>query len=1019
MENEQLYQWLQSANLEHYYPNFTKKNIKCETFLTFTMQDYGQVGITSLEDRKKLFHLLQQLKKSNVQIIQPQQPPPQPQIQQSNLSPSYSSLSASTPNIRPTFMQQQPISQGEDAIGDKIRNEMKNKIVEVLKQGNPYASREELLRKADDLEQSTFSSSTSRSYVANIAKILVSLPKSVQSTSPPTYSSNIPSSGSSGFIKKPIPTFTNNSSQSNGNEDLTQKVQQLLKQREIEKQRGNASPSPVIGQRFQSNISNFDTKVGLDDFEQEPPPRYNQQQQHQQQAFEFEEEEEEELEDEEYIPEDDEDYQVDNNDDFGELEDGNILDISDEEQEEDFEYVPENESLGFSINQMNINEQNLTYMDSPQKLVSPIIQSYQLQQQKEIQQQQQQQQQQQEALLLQQQQQQASLLLQKQQAILSPKKSAEEPEPFYLDMNEYGQRIRCCVRKRPLNKKEIARNEKDIIDALPKKDLHVNEPKIKLDLTKYTEKHKFVFDEVFDETANNYQVYLHTAYPLVDSIFHKGKATCFAYGQTGAGKTHTMIGNNDGLYALAARDIFHRLNTYFKGQLDVHISFFEIYGGKLFDLLHGRKLLACRSDEKQNVVVVGLGERQVNSAQELMNCIEEGNKIRSTGSTGVNADSSRSHAILQISLKNVKSKKLHGKFSFIDLAGSERGSDTTDNDKQTRKEGADINKSLLALKECIRALDQASKHTPFRQSTLTQVLKDSFIGNSRTVMIANIAPNQTAAEHTLNTLRYADRVKELGSTEGKEKKPISTYNIPAPLPPPDHLKTNNLNNLNLKPVVVEENYDDYEVQPVYQPVHQEPQMPPPSSSSKTTTPTIQSQNSTTINNNNASVPQTPQSKMKQPLSSSQVVQTPVQPNPVQTPVKTPATTNTTNISANITKLSTDCVNYHRQHLDQLADILKKEIMAINQFESNRNSPLEQYLIQMDQLLDSKQQLINSLKSTVSQSLSQLHQYQQQQQQMPPPSTPSSSFNSVQQTPTSQRDRSRSLMQPPRPSYFSK
>ncbi|EGC33210.1 hypothetical protein DICPUDRAFT_49064, partial [Dictyostelium purpureum] len=308
-------------------------------------------------------------------------------------------------------------------------------------------------------------------------------------------------------------------------------------------------------------------------------------------------------------------------------------------------------------------------------------------------------------------------------------------------MNEYGQRIRVCVRKRPLNKKELAKNEKDIIEVVPKKDLLVNEPKIKLDLTKYTEKHKFVFDEVFDETSNNYQVYLHTAYPLVDSIFHKGKATCFAYGQTGSGKTFTMIGNGDGIYALAARDIFHRLETYFKDQLEVYISFFEIYGGKLFDLLNERKKLACRENENQNVVIVGLGEKQVNSPQELMTCITDGNKIRSTGSTGVNADSSRSHAILQISLKNITTNKLHGKFSFIDLAGSERGSDTYDNDKQTRKEGADINKSLLALKECIRALDQSSKHTPFRQSTLTQVLKDSFIGNSRTVMIANISPN--------------------------------------------------------------------------------------------------------------------------------------------------------------------------------------------------------------------------------------------------------------------------------------
>lgn len=99
--------------------------------------------------------------------------------------------------------------------------------------------------------------------------------------------------------------------------------------------------------------------------------------------------------------------------------------------------------------------------------------------------------------------------------------------------------------------------------------------------------------------------------------------------------------------------------------------------------------------------------------------------------------------------------------SFIDLAGSERGADTLDQNRQTRMDGAEINKSLLALKECIRALDLEKKHTPFRGSKLTQVLKDSFTGNSKTTMIANISPAASCCEHTLNTLRYADRVKEL------------------------------------------------------------------------------------------------------------------------------------------------------------------------------------------------------------------------------------------------------------------
>jgi len=100
--------------------------------------------------------------------------------------------------------------------------------------------------------------------------------------------------------------------------------------------------------------------------------------------------------------------------------------------------------------------------------------------------------------------------------------------------------------------------------------------------------------------------------------------------------------------------------------------------------------------------------------------------------------------------------------SFIDLAGSERGADVIDTGKKTKQDGAEINKSLLALKECIRALDRAGKqHLPFRGSKLTQVLKDSFLGNSKTTMIANVSPALSCCEPTLNTLRYADRVKEL------------------------------------------------------------------------------------------------------------------------------------------------------------------------------------------------------------------------------------------------------------------
>ncbi|KAI3769063.1 hypothetical protein L6452_00159 [Arctium lappa] len=121
--------------------------------------------------------------------------------------------------------------------------------------------------------------------------------------------------------------------------------------------------------------------------------------------------------------------------------------------------------------------------------------------------------------------------------------------------------------------------------------------------------------------------------------------------------------------------------------------------------------------------------------------------------------------IYTCSISEIRSSSLkQQKISFIDLADSERGTDTTDNDRQTRIKGAEINKSLLALKECIRVLDNDQLHIPFRGSKLTEVLRDSFVGNSRTVMISCISPNAGSCEHTLNTLRYVDRVKSLSKS---------------------------------------------------------------------------------------------------------------------------------------------------------------------------------------------------------------------------------------------------------------
>lgn len=251
---------------------------------------------------------------------------------------------------------------------------------------------------------------------------------------------------------------------------------------------------------------------------------------------------------------------------------------------------------------------------------------------------------------------------------------------------------------------------------------------------------------------------------MISAAFRQTKITCFAYGQTGSGKTFTMMGNNDkripGLYLLSAVDVFNFLNKKEYSHLEIWVSFYEIYCNKLFDLLNEKNILQAREDGKGNICIVGLVEKRITNLKELLALIDFGLSSRTTGITGANMDSSRSHAIMQIAIKK-NDGALYSKISFIDLAGSERAVDTIDTNKQTKIDGAEINKSLLALKECIRALDQEKRHTPFRGSKLTLVLRDSFVGNCLTMMIANISPCLSCSEHTLNTLRYADRVKEL------------------------------------------------------------------------------------------------------------------------------------------------------------------------------------------------------------------------------------------------------------------
>lgn len=276
-----------------------------------------------------------------------------------------------------------------------------------------------------------------------------------------------------------------------------------------------------------------------------------------------------------------------------------------------------------------------------------------------------------------------------------PQTAAQPPAPAVRELDRRGQRdrdgwkymdkaaipvrssaadlaakIKVVVRKRPSSRAEAKRNDTDVVQALSRRTMIVHEPKQKVDLTRYTETHEFTFDDVFDDSCDTALIYRHTAQPLVETIFDGGNATCFAYGQTGSGKTFTMMGMRKpngqlqpGIYLLAARDIFQYLEQYHRekgkgsNKLTVKVSFYEIYGGKLFDLLNERRALRALVDQQQAVNIVGLSASPVSGVEKLMEVIEYGLSVRSTGSTGANSDSSRSHAVLQIALHDRRDKQ--------------------------------------------------------------------------------------------------------------------------------------------------------------------------------------------------------------------------------------------------------------------------------------------------------------------------------------------------------------------------
>ncbi|XP_072212982.1 kinesin-like protein KIF18B [Excalfactoria chinensis] len=283
---------------------------------------------------------------------------------------------------------------------------------------------------------------------------------------------------------------------------------------------------------------------------------------------------------------------------------------------------------------------------------------------------------------------------------------------------------------------------------------------------------KFVFDRVFGEGATQEEVFQHTTREVLDGVLNGYNCSVFAYGATGAGKTYTMLGSEQspGIMYLTMAELYRRIEARKdEKSCEVLVSYQEVYNEQIHDLLEPKGPLAIREDPEKGVVVQGLSFHQPQSAEQLLEMLANGNRNRTQHPTDANATSSRSHAVFQIYVKQqdrvvgLAQDLRVAKMSLIDLAGSERASVTKTKGERLR-EGANINRSLLALINVINALaDAKSKktHIPYRDSKLTRLLKDSIGGNCRTIMIAAVSPSSLAYEDTYNTLKYANRAKEI------------------------------------------------------------------------------------------------------------------------------------------------------------------------------------------------------------------------------------------------------------------
>lgn len=331
-----------------------------------------------------------------------------------------------------------------------------------------------------------------------------------------------------------------------------------------------------------------------------------------------------------------------------------------------------------------------------------------------------------------------------------------------------GECVKVVIRCRPMSRQEETDNRENVVEMSVKDGV----ARVRKPLTRDFK--DFTFDAVYDHTTLQSSFYDDTGYAIVESVLDGYNGTIFAYGQTGTGKTHTMVGpeGNPEQYGVIPRTfdhIFRNINTTPSKKFLVRASYLEIYNEEIRDLLSKtpKAKLELKDHPDGGVFVKDLSNLIVKGVPDLKQVMEVGQKNRSVASTLMNEGSSRSHSIFTITIETAETgtdNQEHirvGKMNMVDLAGSERQSKTGASG-ETLKEATKINMSLSALGNVISALvDAKTNFIPYRDSKLTRLLQDSLGGNTKTVMCACIGPVDYNYDETLSTLRYAYRAKSI------------------------------------------------------------------------------------------------------------------------------------------------------------------------------------------------------------------------------------------------------------------